>query len=246
MKIKNKEFWEIDNVIDVQDSIKHSTDFEVFMFKQAQKRYQNFGKIDTIKIFGCGTGREIESMATFFNPKRIVASDISENMIEKCNQNLKTWNIDSITETLVGDAKDYNKVSNEFDLVTILNSMLTYVVEKSDRIQIFKNAHTIAKQNGVLIGTVHNQEGTMMKTYYFKLRNLFSFIFGDKVGHRTTGYNGFKVPGYYYLKKDLHKDIQSAGFKNIEIYSLEEYYAKIGQIYDRKKGYNNLIFIAQK
>jgi ubiquinone/menaquinone biosynthesis C-methylase UbiE len=246
MKINNKEFWEIDNVIDVQDSIKHATDFEQFMFEQAQKRYSEIGTIDTIKIFGCGTGREIESIADFFKPKKIVASDISENMIEKCNQNLKIWKIDSITETLVGDAKDYNKVSNAFQLVTILNSMLTYVVEKADRIQIFKNAYQILQPNGVLIGTVHNQEGTFLKTNYFRLRNIFSFIYGEKVGHRTTGYNGFEVPGYYYRKKDLLKDIKSANFKNIEIYSLEEFYALKNVKYNRKTGYNNLIFIAQK
>jgi hypothetical protein len=44
----------------------------------------------------------------------------------------------------------------------------------------------------------------------------------------------------------LLKDIQSAGFKLIEIYSLEEYYALSNQVYNRKKGYNNLIFMAQK
>lgn len=246
MKIKNKEFWEIDNVIDVQDGIKKSTDFEMFMFEQAQKRYKEFGSINTIKIFGCGTGREIETIAEYFKPSEIIASDISENMIEKCKINLKDWKIDSITETLVCDAKDYNKVNDKFELVTILNSMLTYVIDKKDRTQIFKNAYTIAKPNGVLIGTVHNQEGTFLKTNYFKVKNLFKFILGDKAGIRNTGYNGFEVPGYYYTKKDLLKDIQQANFKNIEIYSLEEYNALKNVKYNRKTGYNNLIFIAQK
>jgi len=246
MKIGNKEFWEIDNVIDVQDGIKHATDFELFMFEKAKERYAGFGEIKTIKIFGCGTGREVEAIARTFNPDSIVASDIAENMIVKCNENLKIWNIDHITETLVIDAKEYNKAANTFDLVTILNSMLTYVVEKTDRISIFKNAYQIAKPNGVLIGTVHNQEGTFLKTNYFRLRNLLSFYYKDKVGCRTTGYNGYKVPGYYYKKSDLYNDIQSVGFTKIEIYSLDEYYQLRGITYNRKTGYNNLIFIAQK
>lgn len=246
MKIENKEFWEIENVIDVQDKNKAATNFELFMFEKAKDLYASSGTINNIKIFGCGTGREVEQIANFYKPSQIIASDISENMIVKCKENLKEWNIDNITEAIVIDAKDYNKVENKFDLVTILNSMLTYVSEKTARVEIFKNAYQIAKPNGILIGTVHNQEGSFLKTSYFKVRNLLSFYYGDKVGNRVTGYNGFKVQGYYYDKKVLLKDIQLAGFKSIEIYSLEGYYALSNQVYDRKKGYNNLIFIAQK
>ena len=246
MKIENKEFWEIGNIIDVQDKNKAATNFELFMFEKARDLYASSGTINTIKIFGCGTGREVEQIANFYKPSQIIASDISENMIQKCQENLKEWNIDNITKAIVIDAKDYNRVENKFDLVTILNSMLTYVSEKTARVEIFKNAYQIAKPNGVLIGTVHNQEGSFLKTSYFKVRNLLSFYYGDKVGNRVTGYNGFKVQGYYYHKKVLLNDIQSAGFKLIEIYSLEEYYALSNQVYDRKKGYNNLIFIAQK
>jgi hypothetical protein len=42
------------------------------------------------------------------------------------------------------------------------------------------------------------------------------------------------------------EDLQSASFRNIEIYSLEEYNQLKNIKYNRKKGYNNLIFIAQK
>ncbi len=245
MKIENKDFWEREDIIATQ-RLKKISDFEHFMLEKSKERYANIGTIQNIKIFGCGSGREVESIAEFYNPSRIVASDISENMIAKCKENLKLWNIDSITETLVGNAKEYNKVTNEFELVTILNSMLTYVPLKKDRLAIFKNANKILKQNATLIGTVHNQIGAPAKTFYFKVRNFFSFILGEKTGNRTTGFNGFSVPGYYYNKKELLKDITKSGFKNIEIYSLEEFYKLKGSNYNRKKGYNNLIFIATK
>ena len=124
--------------------------------------------------------------------------------------------------------------------------MLTYVPNRNDRLKIFENSFQILKPKATIIGTVHNQVGTPAKTYYFKLRNLFSFILGDKVGNRNTGFNGFKVPGYYYSKRGLIKDLLTAGFKNVEVYSLEEYHALKDEFYDRKKGYNNLIFIATK
>jgi SAM-dependent methyltransferase len=246
MVLDNKDFWEKSSVVVSQDIKKKIFDFEFFMFQKANEIYQKFGTIQNIKIFGCGTGREIESIAEYFNPTAIVASDISENMIEKCNENVKIWNLTSITETLAIDAKEYNKVSNEFDLVTLLNSMLTYVIDRNDRISIFKNAAQILKPNGIVIGTVHNQEGTFLKSTFFKIRNLFSFYYGDKSGIRNTGFRGFKLKAFYYKKKDLHQDILVAGFRNIEIYSLEEYYALQNIKYDRSKGYNNLIFIAQK
>jgi len=246
MELDNKDFWEKSTVVVSQDKKKKSSDFEFFMFQKAKAMYQKFGAIQNIKIFGCGTGREIESIAEYFNPTKMVASDIAENMIVKCNENLKIWNLDSITETLAIDAKEYNKVSDAFELVTILNSMMTYVIDRNDRITIFKNAKQILKSNGVIIGTVHNQEGTFLKSSFFKLRNLLSFYYGDAAGIRSTGFHGFKLKAYYYTKSGLQKDIESAGFKNIEIYSLEEYYALQNIKYDRSKGYNNLIFIAQK
>ena len=245
MKIENKDFWEKGDVIATQ-RLKNASGFEMYMFEQAKKRYSVSGEIKNIKIFGCGSGREIEALHNYFSPQKIVASDISENMIAQCNGNLKLWNIATTAQTIVVNAVDYNTVFNEFQLVTILNSMLTYVPEKVDRLAIFKNSNQLLQSNGVLIGTVHNQVGTLPKTVYFKLRNLFSFVFGEKVGNRMTGFNGFKVSGYYYDKKTLQNDLLISGFKDIEMKSLEDYYATLGEKYDRVKGYNNLIFIASK
>lgn len=246
MKIENKDFWEKEHIIATQEVLKWASDFEMYMYDEAQKRKANFGEIKSIKVFGCGTGRELESIANFFKPTRILASDISENMITKCKENIKLWGIENITETLVGDATKFDKELETFDLVTILNSMMTYVPERKNRLAIFKNSHQALKSNGVIIGTVHNQVGTTAKTLYFQVRSLFSFVLGEKVGNRNTGFNGFKVPGYYYTKKGLINDLAESGFSQIEVLSLEEFYAKRNIEYNRKKGYNNLIFVASK
>ena len=246
MKIEHKDFWEKDQIISTQDIQKNAADFELFMFQEAQQRYIEYGEVREIKIFGCGTGREIGAIANFYNPDRIVASDISENMINKCRANIVEWGIDSITETQVSNAVFYQGTKNTFDLVTLLNSMLTYVPNRGDRLTIFKTSLEILKPNASIIGTVHNQVGTPLKTLYFKIRSLFSPFLGETVGNRNTGFKGFKVLGYYYTKNGLQRDLEAAGFKNIEIYSLEEYYLKFNQTYNRKKGYNNLIFISTK
>ena len=245
MKIENKSFWENKDVIVTQDNTTYITNFEQFMFQNSKERYADFGEIKNIRVFGCGTGRELKGIFEYFNPVQITASDISENMIIKCQQNLKNWNIDHITKTVVGDAKDF-KSNVKFELVTILNSMLTYVPLKIDRLTIFKNAYQIIVPDGVIIGTVHNQVGVPSKTIYFKLKNLLSVFLGEKTGNRNTGFKGFKVKGYYYTKKGLLDDLNETGFKNVEVYSLEEFSKNNGMNYNRKKGYNNLIFIASK
>jgi len=245
-KITNKDFWEKEEIIKTQEKVETATDYEYFLFEKVNsKNSQNQG-IRSIKIFGCGTGREIKAIYDFFKPSKILASDISENMIRKCQFNLENWGIDKITETLTINATDFQSTDSKFDLVTIMNSMMTYVPFKKDRIKIFENSYSILSSKGILIGTVHHQIGTPTKTLYFKIRKFFSFFLRDRVGNRNTGFEGFKVPGYYYDKETLITDIKSVGFSNVEVWSLAEYYKLIGKNYNLKKGFNNLIFIAQK
>lgn len=247
MKIENKQYWEKEDIVATFNKEKTTAaDYEIFMFEKAKERQKNIRNIEYIKIFGCGAGRDVNEAAKYFSPSKIVASDIAENMISKCNSNLNSWGIQGITKTILGSAKDISLEENTFDLVIIFDSMLTYVAKKSERIEILKKSNYLLKENGSIVGTVHNQEGVLTKTIYFKIRNLFSFFLGEKVGNRNTGSRGFKVEGYYYCKKDLLTDLQSCGFKNIEIYSLQEFYADRNIFYNRNKGYNNLIFIATK
>ncbi|WP_297511903.1 class I SAM-dependent methyltransferase [Flavobacterium sp.] len=244
MKIDNKSFWEKSTIIATQEVLQQASDFELYLFDEAKKRTPS--TIQNIKIFGCGTGREIHPAATFFNPQYILASDISENMILKCQENLEKWGIAAITETVVADAVVLNQPRESFQLVTLLNSMLTYVPQHESRLQIMRNAHELLVPGGQFIGVVHHQIGSPMKTVYFRLRSLFRPFLGVKVGNRMTGFNGFQVPGYYYAVADLKKDLLVSGFKEVVILSLEEFYHQKGQPYNRKTGYNNLIFIATK
>lgn len=244
MKIDNKSFWEKSDIIATQEVLQQASDFELFLMEEAKKRCTS--PIESIKIFGCGTGREIQPIAEYFKPKSILASDISENMILKCQENLKKWGIADVTNTCVADACTLTTPRESFQLVTILNSMLTYVPEHHSRIQIMKNASELLVAGGQVIGTVHNQIGTPMKTWYFNLRAVLRPFIGVRVGNRMTGFNGFQVPGYYYTASDLKKDLEKAGFSNVYVVSLEEFYREKGQNYNRKTGYNNLIFIASK
>lgn len=246
MKIKNKAFWEKKEIINTQDKIKNASIYERFLFKTADDRLNELSKIKSVNIYGCGTGRDIKVIDDYFNPDVIVASDISENMIKGCLENMKEWDIQADVKTYVANAVDFDAPKDTFELVTLLNSMLTYVALRENRLEIFNNAYNSLKQGGVVVGTVHNQVGRPIKTWYFKLRGLFSFILKEKVGNKLTGFNGYKIPGYYYNKKWLIKDLNQTGYKDIEVYSLEEFFSNVGKAYDKNKGYNQLIFVATK
>ncbi|WP_400078014.1 class I SAM-dependent methyltransferase [Winogradskyella sp. R77965] len=246
MDVKNKEFWEKKEVINTQNISKTPYNYEKYLFKEATSRLNKVRNFEAANIYGCGTGRDIKVIEEHFKPKLIVASDISENMIEGCKENLKGWNIKSNVQLHVADASKLKVDSDKFDLVTLLNSMLTYVPKRKNRLRIFQNSYDSLIERGVVIGVVHNQIGRPMKTYYFRLRKLFSFLLKDKVGNKSTGFKGYKLPGYYYDKKWLKKDLAHAGFKNISIMSLEEFFQNTGRAYDKSKSYNQLIFICNK
>ena len=248
MKIENKDFWEREDIIHTQDkSVGNTSNYEAYLFEKTKNYFDNLNiTVKNAKIFGCGTGREINGILRFMPIDKILATDISENMISKGKKNLITWNLEDKVTMKVADTITFKAEENSFELVTFMNNMLNYINDKQNRTTIFKNTFSILKPNGVMIGVVHNQVGTLQKTIYFFLRRILKPFLKDEPGNRITGFHGFEVGGYYFTKRDLYKQLLDNGFKDIEIKSLSEYYKEINLEYNRFKGYNNLIFFATK
>ena len=248
MKIENKDFWEREDVIHSQDkSVGNTSNYEAYLYEKVKDYFNKInGSIKNAKLFGCGTGREIKGILNYLYIDAILATDISENMIKRGVENLKTWNLQNKVVLKVADATTFSAKADSYQLVTLMNCMLTYVKDRKDRYAIFNTAHSILVPNGVLIGVVHNQVGTPHKTIYFLLRRLFKPFLKNEPGNRVTGFYGFDVGGYYFTKNDLQQHLSDAGFKNIEIKSLAEYSKEINIKYNRLKGYNNLLFFATK
>lgn len=246
MKVENKDFWENQNIIATQDKeAPYSNDYEVYLYNKVATCLKNKSNLKA-KIFGCGTGREIPEVITHIGVSKVVASDIAENMIKKCCENLKNWNLLDKVETHVGNATVYDSNGITFDVVTIMNNMMTYVIDKKDRNTIFKNSFKVLNQGGCIIGVVHNQIGTPQKSLFFFLRGLMRPFLKHEVGYRLTGFKGLKFGGHYFSKKELEQHLKDSNFKNIEIVSLSEFYKQKNVSYNRLKGYNNLLFFAIK
>lgn len=246
MKVENKSFWENQDVIATQDrTVASSANYEVYLYEKAAFHIKK-NKEKIAKVFGCGTGREIPEVIKHTGVDRVFASDIAENMIRKCKENVANWGLTNVVKIEVIDAVEFKTEDSPFDVVTIMNNMLNYIIDKKQRQKIFKNSFEILKDNGCIIGVVHNQIGTPQKTAYFLLRRFFKPFLKKEVGYRLTGFKGLRCGGYYFTKNDLEQLLKESNFKNIEIISLEEFSKKKGIKYDRIKGSNNLLFFATK
>ncbi|OYU82907.1 MAG: hypothetical protein CFE24_13645 [Flavobacterium sp. BFFFF2] len=244
--MESKEFWEIEYNIIKQEAHLDAADFEVYMFEQARANNRLGHDIQTIKVFGCGTGREVQPIQAFFNATEVVATDISSEMVKRCKANIQAWGLEHSVEVFEANATEVNKPEAHFDLVAILNSMLTYVPDHHDRMTIYQNAYQLLKPGGMLISTVHNQEGTPKKTWYFRLKRLLYPWLRERVGNRNVVFSGGSVSCYYYQRNKWANDLKAAGFDVLEMLTFEEYYKKINQKYNRKTGYNNLFVVARK
>ncbi|MFH6994836.1 class I SAM-dependent methyltransferase [Flavobacterium sp. FlaQc-48] len=246
MKVENKVFWENQDIIATQDqSVSSSANYEVFLYEKVVSYLKGKKKLSA-KVFGCGTGREIPEIIKHIGVGHVFASDIAENMIKKCNENLINWELTDVVITQVVDAAKFESKDYAFDVVTIMNNMLTYVTDKKQRNKIFKNSYEILNDKGCIIGVVHNQIGTPQKTGYFLMRRFLKPFLKNEVGYRLTGFKGLRFGGYYFTKKDLYRHLNDNNFKNIEIISLAEFSEKKGFAYDRLRGSNNLLFFATK
>ena len=246
MKVENKDFWESDAIIATQDKeVACSNDYEVFLYEKVATYLKNKSNLKA-KIFGCGTGREIPEVISYIGVDKVIASDIAENMIKKCNENLQKWGLSNQVETVVGDATIYDSKGVTFDVVTVMNNMMTYVIHKKDRDAIFNTAFKILNPDSCIIGVVHNQMGTPQKSIYFIVRRLLKPFLSQEVGFRFTGFKGLKFGGHYFTEKEVQQHLIDNNFKNIEVIALSEFYKNKNVPYNRLKGYNNLLFFATK
>jgi ubiquinone/menaquinone biosynthesis C-methylase UbiE len=248
MKIENKDFCEREDIIYTQDkSVKNTSNYEAYLYEKASSYFKKRNVlVVNAKIFGCGTGREIYGILNYISIDKILATDISENMIVKGKKNIVAWNLEDKVTMQVADAITFEAEKNSFELVTFMNNMLNYIQNKKDRKTVLKNAFFMLKPNGVLLGVVHNQVGTPQKTIYFFLRNLIKPFLKNEPGNRITGFKGYYFMGYYFKQNELIQLLSEIGFKTIEVKSLSDYYKEINLDYNRLKGYNNLMIFATK
>jgi ubiquinone/menaquinone biosynthesis C-methylase UbiE len=167
-------------------------------------------------------------------------------MIENAIINFKKWGIDGVTKTMVCSAEDIPINQPTFQVITCFNNVANFFIPQAKRNSVFKKFYNITSEKGVLIGMVHNLFGTPQKTFFFLLQKLFAPFSKYELGDRVAGRKKQKYIAHYFSKKELMILLKNAGYRNIEILSLEQLYKLRGKKYNRLKGSNNLLFFAGK
>lgn len=118
-------------------------DLEAISLRTTLANYQ----FENCLEIGCGTGKNTEWLIK--KAKHIIAVDLSEEMLAKAEQKMKSENIQFIQADIT---KDWTFVRNNYDLITF--SLVLEHIEKLE--EIFKKASDVLIPNGyVYIGELH-------------------------------------------------------------------------------------------
>lgn len=177
-------------------------------------------KNKTILDLGCGAG----SMDMFFiqnGAKRVVATDISKNMINEAKKTYDTKQIDF----KVLKMEDIGKIKEKFDIV--YSSLAFHYVKNFNK--LIKNIYNLLKPNGIL---VFSQESPLSTAPIFlnetdknkiflgeKRYNLLSDYCNE--GERNNLWNGISVTKYHRTYVTLYNTLLENKFKILK--SLDSY-----------------------
>ena len=141
--VTNQEFWSATNIIETQDTHHTLHWYENYLLELIKKNKMN--KVEKIHIVGCGTGREIPGVRKRFPGAEIIASDISDKMIERCKRNLIKWKISEKITLINCEASELSLIHNNSDIIIEFNSILTYVLPLKNRIVMMKHLNNLLK-----------------------------------------------------------------------------------------------------
>ncbi len=246
MHLENKDFWNEADVIQSQDKTVNPVlyPYERLMLEKLPFAAEAGLRI---QVLGCGTGREIPGIIEKFPNASIMASDIAEKMIDKCNENLKSWGLNnSQIDVKASSSEDLDEPSESSHLITTFTSTLTYILPVDNREKFFRNANRILKKDGYVVGVVHHRYGKLTKTLFFLIQLLYTWLPGFTPGDRLGGFFEKKVSTHYFTCNEVKGLLRKTGFNPILVTDLKGLFAMNGKSYNRRKGDNNIVFIGQK
>lgn len=149
-------------------------------------------QFDNCLEIGCGTGKNTEWLISKVN--QITAVDLSEEMIARAKQKIKTDKVRFIQADIL---KEWSFVNEQYDLVTF--SLVLEHIENLNH--IFNSVSNVLRPNGIVyIGELHP----------FKQYTGSKARFETAAGHQT-------VPCYNHNISDFTSSAKAHGFEIIDI-----------------------------
>lgn len=191
---------------------------------------------------GCGTGEIALRLAK--DNKKVIATDLSMDMLEVTKQKAMSENINLLLQRV--DMSDF-ATSQQVDLILCLCDSLNYLRNKKLIKQTFKNVYATLKKNGSFVFDVHSLYKTDIVLNGYNEKEVDEeFVFDWNVELLETGYihhhvyiedklEGEKVEEEHYQRtypiEVYKKMLIDVGFVDIEYFGdFKEYHDKCDRI----------------
>ena len=175
----------------------------------------------TILDLGCGCG-DMDKYFIEMGAKKVLATDISENMIKTANE----VNKNKLIEYKVLKMEDLNSLNEKFDIV--YSSLAFHYIEDFNK--LLKDINTLLNDNGMLIFSQESPLSTMNQPKFAGDENKV-IINGEKYnivknynleGERQVWWNNTQVTKYHRTYANL---VNSLINNNFEIIQIKDSYA---------------------
>jgi len=184
-------------------------------WKQCIDFIESLPKTNVIADIGCGNGRHLIPCAS--HCKKAIGLDISEELLQITKKNITENNYYNV-DLLHSNAVNIPVKNNSFDALLFIAS-LHNIKGKKNRIQALKEIKRILKNDGKALITVWSRWQDKYRKQFFT--KWFKQNTDDEFGDVNIYWrqHGLNIPRFYHLysKKEFISDLQSTGFKILEI-----------------------------
>ncbi len=175
----------------------------------------NINENKVILDAGGGTGRWVCYLSKVYKSKFIVY-DLSKDMLEKADNNIKTANIESRVNIINGDLSDMSGVESEsIDYIVSIYSPISFIYEKE---KALKELFRVLKKGGKIIIMGHgfyNAINSKINNYCANAKEL------DELDNEQTVRWGDHVPKLNVFSKEImEEDLRNAGFSPDKTYGV--------------------------
>lgn len=228
----NQMTYEDDEVVDSYAASDGLQTPEQIVLNQFRARLKDMRMLD----IGVGAGRTTIHFAPVV--KEYVGIDYSQTMIDACRRRFPKMANDSFR---LGDARWMSFPAGQFDFVLFSYNGIDYV-SSADRVQILSEARRVIRPGGYFFFSTHNLNTeiedafaidasmSLKRMAVLTWRRLFFRCLNrnwrrdrEKTDHLiiNDGAHGFRLKTFYIRPHDQIRQLQAAGFTDIEVLALD-------------------------
>src|SRR5687768_4243545 len=119
------DFWNTDSTVELHDRLEPTLHwYERYLYDRASTVLSEAGVDVTLAhVVGCGTGREIPDVCKRFPSAKVIASDFSKKMLQRCKENLLRWGLSDSVRCVHCPAQVLDHTDGQATFVSLINNV---------------------------------------------------------------------------------------------------------------------------